>query len=81
MTNKLPSKNFLREQVTAALREYFESLEGETVQDLYQLVLGEVEGPLLEIVMQYTDNNQSKAASWLGISRGTLRKLLDVYQL
>ncbi len=81
MTNKLPSKNFLREQVTTALQKYFENLEDGSIHDLYALVLGEVEAPLLEIVMQYAEGNQSKAATWLGISRGTLRKMLTKYHL
>jgi Fis family transcriptional regulator len=37
-----------------------------------------VEKPLLEIVMHQADNNQSRAAEWLGLNRNTLRKkLLD----
>jgi len=42
------------------------------------MVVSAVEKPLLELVMQRTDNNQSKAAQWLGLNRNTLRKkLLD----
>ena len=37
-----------------------------------------VERPLLEVVMARADNNQSRAAEWLGLNRNTLRKkLLD----
>jgi Fis family transcriptional regulator len=42
------------------------------------MVVQAVEKPLLEVVMQHADGNQSKAAQWLGINRNTLRrKLLD----
>jgi len=41
----------------------------------------EVEPPLLEIVMQFTGGNQTKAAAILGLNRGTLRKKLRQYGL
>ena len=45
------------------------------------MVLREVERPLLEVVMQQTKGNQSRAAEVLGINRNTLRKKLKLYQL
>ncbi len=45
------------------------------------MVLAEMEVPLLRVVMRYTKNNQSKAAKILGLSRGTLRKKLAIYQI
>ena len=45
------------------------------------MVLQEVERPLLEVVMQKTNGNQSRAAEVLGINRNTLRKKLRLYQL
>ncbi len=47
--------------------------------NLYELILAEVEAPLMECVMEYTKNNQSRAAIVFGLSRGTLRKLLKKY--
>ena len=70
----------LREAVQRSLNEYFEQLEGEPAVDLYQLVLDQIERPMLEIVLMRTKGNQSKAARWLGISRNTLRKLMEKYQ-
>ena len=49
--------------------------------DLYDLVIGEVEGPLLAQVMAYVKGNQSRAAALLGISRGTLRTKLKAHAL
>jgi Fis family transcriptional regulator len=40
-----------------------------------------VEAPLLEEVLRYTRNNQTKAAVLLGLNRGTLRKKLKQYDL
>ena len=64
-----------------ALRSYFASLNGHRPGDLYQLVIGEVEKPLLKAVLSYTNGNQSRAAEILGINRGTLRKKLKSYDL
>ncbi len=77
----MQSKHFLRDHVRKALQEYFTSLEDTTPTGIYNLVLAEVEAPLLETVMQQTKGNQSQAAAWLGLNRGTLRKLLTKYGL
>ncbi|GAB7194630.1 DNA-binding transcriptional regulator Fis [Dickeya oryzae] len=66
----------LRDSVKQALKNYFAQLNGQDVNDLYELVLAEVEQPLLDMVMQYTRGNQTRAALMMGINRGTLRKKL-----
>ncbi len=71
----------LRKHTEEALRSYFASLNGDSPGALYDLVLGQVEQPLFEAVMDYTSGNQSQAAVVLGISRGTLRKKLKIYSL
>lgn len=71
----------LRQCVENALQQYFQTLDGQPANDLYQLVLSEVEAPLLEAVLSYTRNNQSKSAEMLGLNRGTLRKKLKQYDL
>ena len=64
-----------------ALRNYFANLNGHRPADLYQLVIGEVERPLLNAVLIYANGNQSVAATILGINRGTLRKKLRAHNL
>lgn len=71
----------LRDEVEKALHNYFAQLDGAPVTDVYQLVLSEVEAPLLEQVLKYTRNNQTKASTLLGLNRGTLRKKLKQYGL
>lgn len=71
----------LRTHTEDALKSYFDRLNGHAPGDLYDLVLGEVEEPLLKAVMRYSHGNQSKAAVILGINRGTLRKKLKRYSL
>ncbi len=71
----------LRKVTEEALRNYFASLNGHKPNELYTLVLSEVEAPLFKSVMNYTGGNQSRAAQILGINRGTLRKKLRTYGL
>ena len=71
----------LRDSVSVALNNYFAHLEGQDVTDVYEMVLSEVEAPLLEEVMKYTRNNQTRASTLLGLNRGTLRKKLKQYGL
>ena len=74
-------KNALRNYVYATLKTYFEQLDGQTPANLHQMVIGEVEPPLLEIVLKFTEGNQSVAAAILGINRATLRKKLKQYRI
>ncbi len=71
----------LRESVRLAVECYFEHLGSHDTCGLYNMVLGEVEAPLLEAVMRHTNGNQSHAATVLGINRGTLRTKLKRYGL
>lgn len=71
----------LPESVRKSLRTYFAKLEGQTPAELYEMVISEVEKPLIEMVLQLANGNQSKAAKWLGLSRGTLRKKMAIYKL
>ena len=64
-----------------ALGNYFANLNGQKPNELYTLVMSEVEAPLFKTVMHYTGGNQSRAAQILGINRGTLRKKLRTYGL
>ena len=56
-------------------------LGGETPDGMYDMVVRLVERPLLEVVMQQAENNQSRAAEWLGLNRNTLRKKLVEHKL
>jgi Fis family transcriptional regulator, factor for inversion stimulation protein len=71
----------LRSCVSSVLNEYFEQVDPEMINGLYDMVLSEVEAPLLEAVMQKARSNQSRAAQMLGLNRGTLRKKLRQYDM
>jgi len=66
----------LRECVTRAVRRYLHDMDSQMPDGLYDLVLREVETPLLREVLAWAGGNQSKAAAALGINRATLRKKL-----
>jgi Fis family transcriptional regulator len=66
----------LYSSVKSAVEKYLANLAGEPVNELYDIVLAEIERPFFEVVLKYTKGNQSKAAILLGLSRGTLRKKL-----
>ena len=64
------------------MNRYFNQLDQKNIPiDVYQLVLNEVEPPLLYAVMDFSNNNQSKAANILGINRTTLRTKLKKYNI
>ncbi len=74
-------KKPLSEVTDKAVKQYLKSLNGHDPANLYQLVIGEVERPLLKNAMEYASGNKSRAAKILGINRGTLRKKLRLYDL
>lgn len=76
-----PPVQSLRDSVTVAVQQYLEQLDGQLSTDVYQMVLAEIEAPLLTEIMAYTRNNQTKASIMLGLNRGTLRKKLKQYDL
>lgn len=75
------ARDTLRNCVRRSLTDFFRNLDGEPVNELYEMVLAEMEIPLLEKVLEYTRGNQTRAAEMLGLNRGTLRKKLKQYGL
>ena len=71
----------LRDCINHALEQYFAQLDGQPASHVYDMVLAEVEAPLLKAVMRHTRNNQSKASEVLGLNRGTRGKKLKQYQI
>ena len=72
----LAAKTFLTTLFTSSASKGF-SPPG----NLYQMVMNEVEAPLIEAALHHTGGNQSHAAEILGMSRGTLRKKLKLHGL
>lgn len=79
--NQEQSITQLTHAVKHSIRRYLYELDGSTPNDMYDMVLKQIEQPLLEAVLEHTKGNQSKAAEYLGLNRGTLRKKLRTYNL
>ena len=75
------SKTTIEQSVRDSLQTYFQDLEGEVPDRVYEMVVRMVERPMLEVVMNQADNNQSRAAEWLGLNRNTLRKKLVEHKM
>lgn len=75
------SKKQIEDAVRQGLESYFRDLRGTEPDGLHEMMLRTVERPLLEVVMQKADQNQSRAAQWLGLNRNTLRKKLTEHKL
>jgi len=75
------SKKHIEECVRTSLEGYFKDLRGTEPDGMYDMLVRIVEKPLLEVVMQQAEHNQSRAALWLGLNRNTLRKKLVEHKL
>lgn len=63
--------------VRKMMKQYFKDLDGENATDIYDMVVANIERPLLEVVMHQARGNQTRAADLLGLNRNTLRKKLS----
>jgi len=71
----------LSDCVRKSLERYFKDLDGETPRSVYDMVLKNVEKPMLEAILHRADGNQTMAAEMLGINRNTLRKKIQQYKI
>jgi Fis family transcriptional regulator len=71
----------LRQNVQVAIRRYLEDMGQSQPECLYRTLMAEVEPPLIEEVLRYTQGNQSRTAKILGMTRNTLRAKLNRYDI
>ena len=77
----MSNKKEIEECIRDGLEGYFSDLGGVEPAAMYEMMIKVVERPLLDVVMQHADHNQSRAAEWLGINRNTLRRKLVEHKL
>lgn len=71
----------LRQNVQEAIRRYLEDMGHSQPESLYRILMAQVEPPLIEEVLRFTQGNQSKTAKILGMTRNTLRTKLNRYDI
>ncbi|MBB5215080.1 helix-turn-helix domain-containing protein [Parapusillimonas granuli] len=77
MSNKNPLEQSVRDQ----LQRYLTDLGDSEPRDMLAMVIHCVERPVLQVALEQSHGNQSKAAEMLGITRSTLRKKLIAHNL
>lgn len=71
----------LSHYVADSLDGYFKALNGHAPSELYDMILAQVEPPLLKATLAYCKGNQSRAAAVLGLNRATLRKKIRRHKI
>ena len=69
--------NELADCVKRALERYFKDMDGEKPTSIYEMVLKNIEKPMIETVLGQAKGNQTLAAEMLGINRNTLRSKMQ----
>ena len=69
--------NELADCVKRSLERYCKDMDGEKPTSIYDMVLKNVEKPMIEMVLGRAQGNQTLAAEMLGINRNTLRKKMQ----
>ena len=71
-----PKKHPVTEVLEVHLQRYLDDLGDIPPSNVYDMVIASIEKPMLQLIMQHADHNQSLAAQYLGLNRNTLRKKL-----
>ncbi|MDH3902385.1 MAG: Fis family transcriptional regulator [Xanthomonadales bacterium] len=71
----------LRQHVQTTVSQYLQDMGNTVPENLYQMLLAEIEPPLIEEILKRTGGNQSRAAGMLGITRNTLRTKIQRYSI
>jgi Fis family transcriptional regulator len=71
----------LRQLVRSTVEQYLHDMGDTPPDNLYEVLISEIEKPLIETVLARTAGNQSKSAQILGITRATLRNRIQRYQI
>lgn len=81
MTAKPSETLSLSTLVSQRLEAFFESQLNSLPVNLYDVVIEQVECPLIIQTLKITQGNQIKAAEILGINRNTIRKKIKLFNI
>lgn len=71
----------LESLVARKLENSLSQMDLHELDNLYEMVLHQVERPLINIILQQTRGNQVRTAEILGINRNTLRKKIKILEI
>ena len=71
----------LRQHVKNTISRYLQDMGKTKPENLYQILLAEIEPPLIEEILKRTGGNQTQAAGMLGMTRNTLRSKMQRYSI
>lgn len=69
----------LEDIVEVKISRFLDQLSSFHPENLYGMIMGKVEKPLIKQILQRTGGNQVHAAKILGINRNTLRKKMKIF--
>ena len=81
MTAKSSETLSLSTLVSQRLEIFFESQLNSLPVNLYDIIIEQVEHPLIVQTLKVTQGNQIKAAEILGINRNTIRKKIKLFNI
>ncbi|QOL19576.1 helix-turn-helix domain-containing protein [Candidatus Bodocaedibacter vickermanii] len=81
MTAKPSETLSLSTLVSQRLEAFFESQLHSLPVNLYDVIIEQVEHPLIVQTLKITQGNQIKAAEILGINRNTIRKKIKLFNI
>ncbi|MEZ4485038.1 MAG: sigma 54-interacting transcriptional regulator [Syntrophotaleaceae bacterium] len=67
--------------ISKKLRSSFAQMDVQELDNLYEMVMNQMERPLIRIILEKTRSNQVRAAEILGINRNTLRKKIQTLDI
>ena len=75
------SNTNLKKLIKDLSRTYLQDIDPKLTGNLYKLLLSEVEPVLIKTTLKFTKYNKTTTARMLGITRNTLRKMIEQYQI
>ena len=79
--NGFENRSFLEKWLNKSIKHYVSQMDVNRNGGLHDLIIGAIEEPLVQMVLDKTKGNQTQAANILGLNRNTLRKKIKVYKI